>query len=107
MEGHFYNYLKGESIMDENAMTNKVTEVAEEIMTTTEVPEIQEGNGIGAMAIGLGLAAVAGVGTWLYKNREKITARRIKRWEKKGYVVLKAEDLNNAVENVEEVEPIE
>jgi hypothetical protein len=86
--------------MEENVMMNEVTE---DVMTVVEVPEVQEGNGLGVV-ICLGVAAVAGVGAWLYKNREKFTTYRIKRWEKKGYVVVKAEDLKK---DVEEVEPIE
>lgn len=87
--------------MEENVIMNEVTE---EVMTNVEVPEIQEGKGIGTIVIGLGLAAAAGVGAWLYKNRNKLEERKIKRLEKKGYIVVKSEDLNK---NVEEVEPIE
>lgn len=87
--------------MEENVIMNEVTE---EVMTNVEVPEIQEGKGIGTIVVGIGLAAAAGVGAWLYKNRNKLEERKIKRLEKKGYIVVKSEDLNK---NVEEVEPIE
>ena len=72
---------------------------AEEITTESE----RTGSGIGGKlliggviaAVGLGIAAVV-------KSKDKIEAAKIKRWEKKGYVVMKAEDVEIREVDVEE-----
>lgn len=69
--------------------------VNEEIETEeTMEAESSGGIGIGKILIGVGCAVVGG-GVALFKNRAKLSAKqdekRIKKLEKKGYVVLKAE----------------
>ena len=65
-----------------------------EIVEEEDVCEAQEDSGsgiLGKIVIGLGVAAAAGIGALVYKNRDKIEARRIARLEKKGYVITKPE----------------
>lgn len=64
----------------------------EEIMETTEVEKELEnsGNGLlGKALIGLGVAAVGGTAYLLYKGKDKLEERRIRKMEKKGYTVIK------------------
>lgn len=77
----------------------------EELMET-EVDQEISGGGLfgkllfGAVVIGAGLAGLA------YKNRDKLEERRIKKLEKKGYIVCKKvendDDSENVVEETEE-----
>lgn len=65
-----------------------------EIVEEEDVCEAQEDSGsgiLGKIVIGLGVAAAAGICALVYKNRDKIEARRIARLEKKGYVITKPE----------------
>ena len=52
------------------------------------------GKGIlGKILVGAVIAAGAGVGAALYKNRDKLEQRRIAKLEKKGYRVFKAAEI--------------
>lgn len=74
--------------MEETKFENGIVEENE---VYDEVPE-ESGNGaVVAVVIGLGIAVAAGVGTLLYKSRDKIEARRIAKLEKKGYIITKSE----------------
>lgn len=70
--------------VNENVL-NEVEEVA--------FDQNESGSNIGKIVFGLGVLAVAGIGTLVYKNREKIDQMRIAKLEKKGYVISKAEEV--------------
>lgn len=91
----------------------------EEIMTTnneelevtySEPEEIEEGGSIGKiLAIG-GVLVAAGTGIVVAAKKlgPKLTERKIKSLEKKGYRVFKEDDIQDVVEvEVDEVEPEE
>lgn len=74
--------------MEETKFENGIVEENE---VYDEVPE-ESGNGVAvAVVIGIGIAVAAGVGTLIYKSRDKIEARRIAKLEKKGYIITKPE----------------
>ena len=57
--------------------------------------------GVGALAIGAGVAA------WLYTQRDKIEQKKVEKMRKKGYIVYKPEsieDVNSEEESVEHFE---
>ena len=55
-------------------------------------PEEESGNGIlGKILIGAGVLAAGGLAALVYKNRDKLEERRIKKLEKKGYTVIRPE----------------
>lgn len=84
----------------------------EEMVTieNAEVVEVYEeaekaGSGIIGKVI-LGLVAVGiGAGALVYKNRDKIEERRIRKLEKKGYVISRPEQ--NDVADSEECDDVE
>lgn len=82
---------------------NKTLEMAE--VAVEEMVEYCEPTGKKGLAIGLGLAALGGLGVLAYKGRGKLEDMRVKRLEKKGYVVYRPEELEPAV--TEDVEPSE
>lgn len=54
----------------------------------------ESGDGVSLLVVGAVMIVAAGVGAigaLLYKNRAKLEERKIKRWEKKGYVIYKPE----------------
>lgn len=68
-------------------------EIRENEIEEVEMDETTEkGKGfIGKVLIVVGLAAVAGVAAFAYKNRKKLEEKRIQKLEKKGYIVSKPE----------------
>lgn len=61
-------------------------------------PEEESGNRIlGKILIGAGVLAAGGLAALVYKNRDKLEERRIKKLEKKGYTVIRPE-----IEEIEE-----
>ena len=95
--------MENEEIMD--VTTNESTEV-----TYLEPEEIEEGGSIGkVLAIG-GVLVAAGTGIVVAAKKlgPKLTERKIKSLEKKGYRVFKEDDIQDVVEvEVDEVEPEE
>lgn len=85
--------------MEENKAL-ELTEVAVE-----EMVEYCEPRGKKGLAITLGAAAIAGVGLLAYKGRGKLTDMRVKRLEKKGYIVYAPDELEPAI--TEDCEPSE
>ena len=68
-------------------------ENAVETVEAIEMP-VSTSKGIGGkIGVGVGLAALGAVGALVWKNRAKFEERKIKKLEKKGYVVLKEEDV--------------
>lgn len=107
--------LKGDSIMNEETK-NEIMELDND--TEMEVYDMEpedSGSGIlGKVLIGAGVLA-AGAVALAYKNRDKLEERRIKKLEKKGYIITKAEvvededydfddDFEEVVEETEEKE---
>ena len=92
-----------EMVMNE-VMNNEVTDVME------TASKVSGSNGTGKVVFGLILSGVALVGGILYKNREKITAkkeeREVAKMKKKGYVCYKMVDgeiiKEDSVEELEE-----
>lgn len=83
-----------------------------EAIENTDVMEIcddavSSGNGIvgklvvGAVVVGAGVAAL------LYKNRAKLEERRVRKLEKKGYVIYRPGDFDYEEENSEDSENAE
>ena len=52
-----------------------------------------ECSGAGLLVLAVGTAIVGAGAALLHKNKAKIEDWRIKRWEKKGYIITKAEDV--------------
>lgn len=71
--------------MENEIMTNEI-EVVEDVEVVEEQPQ-KSGAGIIALAVGAGI--VAGVTALICKNKHKFEEYRIKKLEKKGYVVYK------------------
>lgn len=85
--------------MNEEKVFDEIT--TEEVDTTIEVNEEESGGdgfAIIAVAVVTGITAVAG---WLLKKSGKIDEYRIKKLEKKGYVVSKPEPVEEV--EIEEV----
>lgn len=74
--------------MEETKFENGIVEENNEVTETQE--DSNHGAAIAAIA-GIGTAVVAGVAALIYKNRDKIEAKKIQRLEKKGYTVTKVE----------------
>lgn len=78
--------------MEENKTMEMEVMNDDEVMDTYETEETS-GKGLGVVAVGAVLAAV-GVGIAVArKNKGKLDEWRIRRLEKKGYVVTKPEDV--------------
>ena len=90
----------------ENLNLNENDMMEEVVVEVCEYPETNSGSGIGKLAIGLGVAALAGVAAIVVKNRkkiaEKIEERKIARWERKGYAVYKITDVSKEEEHCSE-----
>lgn len=77
-------------VLDEN-------EIEEVVMDNEEYPETSSNGILGVLA--LATVAVGGaVGGLIYKNRNKLEERKIKKLEKKGYIITRPDP-------VEDVEP--
>ena len=87
--------------MKNTEIENVGIEEVEEVMDI--VPEENSSNGIiGKIAVGIGIAALAGIGVFVYKNKEKLRERRIAKLEKEGYMVTKLEEpTDEEIENFE------
>ena len=92
---------------------NKIDEIIDEINTTNEdgvdVIELEpeeSGNGFaGKLVAILAVGAVGVIGGLLYKNREKLEQRQIKKLEKKGYVIYKSDEVEvREIEDLDEFE---
>ena len=54
-------------------------------------PEEESSGILGKILIGAGVLAAGGLAALVYKNRDKLEERRIKKLEKKGYTVIRPE----------------
>lgn len=79
-----------------------VNDIVEEIEEVNVTPEITGGN-LKKLAVGLGVGAVAVATAWVIKNKDKLDEWRIRKLEKKGYTVLKPEEVEEE-ETSEEIE---
>lgn len=78
--------------MNEEIMKDEIMD--ETVIDESTEPCEESSDGISLLAVGAVMIVAAGVGAigaLLYKNRAKLEERKIKRWEKKGYVIYKPE----------------
>lgn len=86
--------------MNEEMMTNEVTEVEAKEIEVIDMPE-ESGNDslVGKILIGVGAVVIGGVTALVVKNWRKIKARdeekNVKKLRKKGYTVTKTVYLDN------------
>ena len=73
------------------------TEVAD-VMEVIEEPVANSGDGMVKVLIGLGVLVVAGTGILVYKCRNKIWDRIIRKLEQKGYIIYKPEATENTID---------
>ena len=71
----------------EELMTNEVKDITEAVVDECT----NSGNGIRKIVVAGTVVVVAGVGALVYKNRTKLDEMRIKKLEKKGYIVYRPE----------------
>ena len=84
-------------------MTEEINE-NEEIEVYTE-PEESGSRILGKVVIGALVVVGAGVAALIYKNKGKLDERRIRKLEKKGYIIQRPIDADTDVDDeVEEVE---
>ena len=77
--------------MNEEMLIETTEETNTEIGNTNVDSENSGGGILGKIVFGL-VAAGAAAGVALWKNRDKLEARRIKKLEKKGYIITKPSD---------------
>lgn len=78
--------------MNEEMILQETTEELNTEVENTHVDSENSGGGIlGKVVLGLVAGAVA-VGVAVWKNKDKLEARRIKKLEKKGYIITKPSD---------------
>ena len=68
-----------------------IEEPMEVVVENIIEPAVSNKNGLVGLAIGLGVAAVAGAGAWLLNKKGKFEEAEVRRLEKKGYVIQKPE----------------
>lgn len=73
-----------------------------EVEVYDEEPETSSKRGFGALA--LGAVLVGGAAALLYKNRNKLEERKIRKLEKKGYIVTRPDEAVNVEAEFEENE---
>lgn len=90
---------------DKEIMTEEINE-NEEIEVYNE-PE-ESGSGIlGKVVIGALVVVGAGVAALIYKNKGKLDERRIRKLEKKGYIIQRPIDVDTDVDDESVVEEVE
>ena len=90
---------------EETKVFDEIT--TEEVDTTIEAIEEESGGGLIAMgAIAFG-ALIAGIAAFVCDRNGKLDERRIKKLEKKGYVVSKPEPVEEDVETEEVLDEAE
>lgn len=75
--------------MDEEMILQETTEEINTEVENTYVDSENSGGGILGKVVFVLVAAGTAVGVALWKNKDKLEARRIKKLEKKGYVITK------------------
>lgn len=78
-------------IMNNEELNVEEVNLEEDVIVVCEDPEEEEGGALGLIL--LGAAAVVGIGAFVLKRIGKIDEWRIKCLQKKGYVVLKPEEV--------------
>ena len=82
-------------IMNNTEMNVEEVDLNEDVIVVCEDPDNSDDNPIGVI-LALGAAAVIGVSAFILKRKGKFDEWRIKRLEKKGYVVLRPDQVNTA-----------
>jgi hypothetical protein len=77
-----------------NEMNVEDVNLEEDVIVVCEDPDNSDENPVGAV-IALAAAAVVGITALILKRKGKFDEWRIKRLEKKGYVVLRPDQVNN------------
>lgn len=83
-------------------MTNLEEMENVEIIELDEEPETSGGGILGKIVVGTVVAAVGVGAALLYKNKGKLDERRIKKLEKRGYVVYKTDDSDESEDVVDD-----
>lgn len=90
-------------IMNNEEMNVEEVNMEEDVIVVCEDPDdSNDGSPVGLVIAGIAL--VVGVGAWILKRKGKIDEWRIKRLEKKGYVVLRPDQVDDNTESCDEVE---
>lgn len=82
----------------------KNEEIIEEVVENCDIPEVSSDNMIGKIVAGVVVVGTGVLAALAYKNKEKLDEIRIKKLEKKGYVVCKPEDDQDFDDSEEESE---
>lgn len=83
-------------------MENEIMEMQnEEVMEVYEEPEETTGNGLLGKIVAGAVVVAIGAGALIYKNRNKLEERRIKKLEKKGYVIMTTDEYMDRLEVAE------
>ena len=99
--------MRGEIKMMENINMNEELNEATVIEMACEEVAKSSGKGLGKVVVGLGVAVGTVLGAVaIYKNKDKLTEKKIKKLEKKGYIVIKKDnaDVEETVNEDEEIE---
>ena len=75
-------------------MENEIMEMHNEVefVEVNEEPEETTGNGLLGKIVAGAVVVAIGAGALIYKNRNKLEERRIKKLEKKGYVIMTTDE---------------
>lgn len=103
MRTYKHLYLKGDKTMEEEIFEGIIENDVDDVNEETDNSGVQTLVilGVGALAIGAGLAA------WLYTQRDKIEQKKVERLRKKGYVIYKPESIEDSNSEEESVEHFE
>lgn len=97
--------------MEENKDILTQEELAQEIEMEDYDYECA-GGGLGKIMLAVGALGIAALGGIIYKNKDKIEARKVEKLRKKGYVIYKEDEVQAIVQvddetEVEEAETVE
>lgn len=89
--------------MEENKDILTQEELAQEIEMEDYDYECA-GGGLGKIMLAVGALGIAALGGIIYKNKDKIEARKVEKLRKKGYVIYKEDEVQAIVQVDDETE---